>query len=53
VPPIFVEVLGLFDGVPEGFFVVVAEPLIDFFGLGDGFGFAPVVPRTSNSHISS
>lgn len=51
VPPIFVEVVGLFDGVPVGFLVVVADPPIVFLGLGDGFGFALL--STSNSHRSS
>jgi hypothetical protein len=51
VPPIFVEVVGLFDGVPEGFLVVVAEPPIVFLGLGDGFGLA--LASTSNSQPSS
>ena len=53
VPPIFVDVDGLFDGVVAGTFVVLADPEIDFFGLGVGLGVEPVADKTSNSHMSS
>ena len=53
VPPIFVDVVGLFDGVVAGTLEVLADPEIDFFGLGVGLGVEPVADRTSNSHTSS